>query len=240
MIKRMIEAVLGRVSSRFAHDVSKLMVQRMYAQELHPGILVRRRMQEEAADYVEEKMPRALFFAEREDLVKFAVAKASVRGLFMEFGVASGKSIRWIAQWSEATIHGFDSFEGLPEDWSGSSFGKSGFSRGGKLPSVPANVRLHQGWFDKSVPAFLATTPEDCAFLHVDCDLYSSTKTIFDLVGPRLRKGSVIVFDEYFNYPTWREHEYKAFQEFVSQRGIKYEYLGYARHQVVVMLTEVP
>ena len=68
MFKRMIEAVLGRVSSRFAHDVSKLMVQRMYAQELHPGILVRRRMQEEAADYVEEKMPRALFFAEREDL----------------------------------------------------------------------------------------------------------------------------------------------------------------------------
>lgn len=240
MIKRMLDAVVGRVSSRLANDVSRLIVQRTYAQELHPGILVRRRTQEEAADYILAKMPRALCFAERRDLMKFAVEKVSIPGLYLEFGVATGKSIRWIAQLTKATVHGFDSFDGLPEDWSGSSFGKGGFSQGGRMPDVPANVQLHAGWFDKTLPAFFAATPGDCAFLHVDCDLYSSTKTIFDVVGPRLRKGSVIVFDEYFNYPTWREHEYKAFLEFVSVRGIRYDYRAYARHQVVVILTEVP
>ena len=36
-----------------------------------------------------------------------------------------------------------------------------------------------------------------------------------------------IVFDEYFNYPNWQKHEFKAFQEFVAANGIKYEYIGY-------------
>ena len=44
----------------------------------------------------------------------------------------------------------------------------------------------------------------------------------------------MIVFDEYFNYPNWRNHEYKAWQEFVSEAGLDYEYLAFAHNQVVV------
>jgi len=64
--------------------------------------------------------------------------------------------------------------------------------------------------------------------IHVDCDIYSSTRTIFELLGQRMVTGSVIVFDEYFNYPGWRQHEYKAFQEFIAASGHHYRYLGYA------------
>jgi hypothetical protein len=60
----------------------------------------------------------------------------------------------------------------------------------------------------------------------MDCDLYDSAKIVFDLLGDRIAPGTIIVFDEYFNYPDWRLHEYKAFQEFVTRKGVKYEYIG--------------
>jgi hypothetical protein len=74
--------------------------------------------------------------------------------------------------------------------------------------------------------------------MHLDCDLYSSTKTVFDLQGDRIVSGTVIQFDEYFNYPGWRTHEYKAFHEFIYDRGLQYTYLGYtlAGFSVAVMI----
>jgi hypothetical protein len=74
----------------------------------------------------------------------------------------------------------------------------------------------------------------------VDCDLYSSTKTIFDHLGERLRPGSVIVFDEYFNYVGWREHEYRAFQECVHARSLRYRYVAYntREYNVAVQITD--
>jgi hypothetical protein len=49
----------------------------------------------------------------------------------------------------------------------------------------------------------------------------------------------VILFDEYFNYPNWEKHEFKAFQELVSERRMKYSYLAYARQQVVVRIDAI-
>ena len=77
------------------------------------------------------------------------------------------------------------------------------------------------------------------AFVHIDCDLYSSTKTIFDLLTDRLIPGTIIVFDEYFNYPNWENHEFKAFQELVAQRKLAYTYLAFARQQVTVRVDSI-
>jgi hypothetical protein len=136
-------------------------------------------------------------------------------------------------------LHGFDSFQGLPERWSGFSLGSAAFNVNGRLPRVPANVRLHPGWFDASLPPWLAEHPGPVAFIHVDCDLYSSTRTAFELLADRMQVGTVILFDEYFNYPNWRNHEHRAFQEHVQKHGVTYEYLAYARQQVLVRLTGV-
>ena len=120
-------------------------------------------------------------------------------------------------------MHGFDSFEGLPEAWT-ATYQKGHFAQ--NLPEVRDNVELHVGWFDRSLPAFLAKHPGPISYLHVDCDLYSSSATIFGLLEDRIVPGTVIVFDEYFNYPTWREHEHKAFREFVDRRHVGFRYLG--------------
>ena len=72
----------------------------------------------------------------------------------------------------------------------------------------------------------------------MDCDLYSSTRTILEGLASQIVAGTVIQFDEYFNYPGWREHEFKAFHEFIAERGLSYEYLGYTREfSVAVRIT---
>jgi hypothetical protein len=53
-------------------------------------------------------------------------------------------------------------------------------------------------------------------------------------LSDRFDAGTVILFDEYFNYPGWERHEFKAWQEFVEEKSVEYEYLGYARQQVLV------
>jgi hypothetical protein len=125
-------------------------------------------------------------------------------------------------------VHGFDSFQGLPADWRGTKERKGKFDRQGRPPQVPGNVRLHVGWFDQTIAAFKAENGEKLALLHVDCDIYESAKIIFDNLGDRIASGTIIVFDEYLNYPGWRLHEFKAFQEFVGATGKKYEYIGFA------------
>ncbi len=136
--------------------------------------------------------------------------------------------LRWIARHTTRDVHGFDSFRGLPLDWSGTRETKGKFDRQGRLPKVPANARLHVGWFDRTLPGFLAATAETVALLHVDCDIYDSTRTVFDLLGGRIVSGTWIVFDEYFNYPGWRQHEFKAFQEWIAGGDRRYRYTGFS------------
>ncbi|MFN7139857.1 MAG: TylF/MycF/NovP-related O-methyltransferase [Limisphaerales bacterium] len=158
-------------------------------------------------------------------------------GLFLEFGVHEGRSINFISSVlpKEKLVHGFDSFEGLPGEWLFGR-GKGHFSLGGELPPVKENVRLHKGWFDQTLPEFLKKNPEPFAFVHIDCDLYSSTRDILNLAKDRFVPGTIIAFDEYFNYPGWEQHEYKAFQEFMAASKLKYEYIGCApRHYSVAV-----
>jgi hypothetical protein len=170
-------------------------------------------------------MADAPYFEKHPQLIKHVVGEASLPGLYLEFGVGRGKSIRWIGSHAQRTVHGFDSFEGIPEYWNGNPVGA--FAQA-KLPRVPANVTFEIGMFDQTIPRFLSEHSDPVSLLHVDCDLYSSTVTILDAFGPRLQPGAIVLFDEYYNFPRWQEHEFKAFQEYVSRTGVEYEYIGYS------------
>ena len=72
--------------------------------------------------------------------------------------------------------------------------------------------------------------------LHLDADLYSSTQTVLDVFGSQIVPGTIILFNEYWNHPTWKKHEYRAWQEHCKIYGVKYEYIGYASdHQEVAV-----
>ncbi|NQW00562.1 MAG: class I SAM-dependent methyltransferase [Rhodospirillales bacterium] len=204
--------------------------------DLHPQRILLEQAQEEAAAYAQAKMKSAIILKTRDEVLAFALRQVETSGLVLEFGVANGDSIRLIADKMAQKIHGFDSFEGLPENWAGRHEGKGHYSTGGRLPVVPANVVLYKGWFEHTLPEFLQNNGEPVAFLHVDCDLYSSTKTAFAQLASRIVPGTIIVFDEYFNFVSWRDHEYKAFQEFVSAHNVTYSYLCWGYQQVVVRI----
>ena len=190
------------------------------------------------AEYVIRKMPTARVFEKSSDGLDYALGEVKWDGLFLEFGVFKGQSINFIAERVSQQVHGFDSFRGLPESWH-TGYAKGAFAMPeGWRPKVRDNVRLHAGLFDDTLRAFVEEHPEDVCFIHIDSDLYSSAKTIFSYLGDRMKSGTIIVFDEYFNYPNWQENEYKAFQEFILEKGLDYEYLGYTVDytQVVVRI----
>ena len=195
--------------------------------------------------------PERCLFATRFELYdhlnRSVLSNAAIE--YLEFGVYRGASIR---RWAEINTHedsrfiGFDTFEGLPETWE--HFLETShaglYDTGGEAPRIDdPRVRFVKGLFQATLPGFLLSRTGDPGqlVLHLDADLYSSTKTVFDLLGDRVVPGTVIQFDEYFNYPGWQQGEYKAFQEFVESRGVEFEYVGYCErsYQVSVRILRV-
>jgi Macrocin-O-methyltransferase (TylF) len=194
------------------------------------------------AEFIEDQMPLAKAMDSWDELMDLALSYSNrvEGGLFCEFGVYSGNSINKIAKRVKSCVHGFDSFKGIPEAWR-DGFGKSHFQLSdGVLPKCEPNVKLIIGQFKDSLPGFMRATVGPAAFLHIDCDLYSSTKTVLESFADRIVPGTVIVFDEYFNYPGWKNHEHRAWSEFATVQSVKYEYLCYNRfhEQVALVVTE--
>lgn len=191
----------------------------------------------DSAAFVLEHMPNASVFWHPHDTLRFALGLIKGPGLALEFGVATGTTLKIIADAVSAdrAVVGFDSFRGLPEAW------RSGFPVGEfaqtDIPTIDG-AEIVVGLFSDELPMFLARNEEQVAFLHVDCDLYSSSKTVLDLLGDRLARDAVLVFDEFFNYPGWRQHEFLAWTQFVERTGRAFEYLGFTgnNEQVVVRL----
>jgi len=184
----------------------------------------------ESMDYVMKNMKNAICFRrlEKYTTLNHGITNISVDGDVLEFGVFKGSTTRFIAKkLKNKTIHGFDSFVGLPSDWSGSQYTKEDFLVNGKIPKLPKNVKIWNGWFNDTLPKYLESTNNKISFLHIDCDIYESTKTVFDNLKGRIVKGTIICFDEYMNYNQWQQHEFKAFQEYVKENNIKYEYLSF-------------
>jgi Flp pilus assembly protein TadD len=172
-----------------------------------------------------KQRPSTRYHGDTFETLKFGLDQARVDGMVLEFGVRFGNSINFIAKNVDRAVHGFDSFQGLPEAWERHLAGT--YTTGGRLPEVAPNVRLHVGLFADTLPGFLAENAEPVRLMNVDCDLYSSTKTIFDSLADRIVSGTIIVFDEYLINPTWRQDEFRAFQETVETHSWNYEYLAF-------------
>ncbi|MBD3763413.1 MAG: class I SAM-dependent methyltransferase [Rhodobacterales bacterium] len=170
-----------------------------------------------------DHMVRAMLFPRKGALRRWALAQAlqpaPAPGLYAEFGVWRGNGVNLFAR--ELAPHGlriwgFDSFEGLEEDWTGQRRGreKGGFSLQGELPAVEANVDLVKGWVQDTVPGWLADhAGQPVRFAHLDLDTYTPTAFVLRAIEPRLVPGSVLLFDELYGYPGWRLHEYRALTE---------------------------
>jgi len=146
------------------------------------------------------------------------------KALYLEFGVYEGYTLRrWatLLQHPESRFFGFDSFEGLPEDWDALR-PQGTFNVQGTIPTYDdPRVSLCRGWFSDTLPHF--TFPQhDRLVLHMDADLYSSTKFVLDTLSTRISSGTLIIFDQLCD----RMHELRAWDEFTQKSKRRFRFAG--------------
>tara|TARA_Y100001935_G_C17236438_1_gene473258 strand:- start:328 stop:1071 length:744 start_codon:yes stop_codon:yes gene_type:complete len=142
--------------------------------------------------------------------------------IYMEFGVFSGKSINFFSKRIDKNIYGFDSFQGLKEDWLGTSVIKGTFDLKKKIPKLNSNVVPISGWIQDTLPPFLNEKNPKINFIHMDVDTYESSKFILEKIKPNLVKGAIILFDELYNFEGWDVGEYKALTEVFKEGEYKF------------------
>lgn len=164
-----------------------------------------------------------------------ALNLVSKPGLALEFGVCNGNSLRQIvaAMPRGSRVIGFDSFDGLPENW------REGFPAGmfrTTPPEVPG-AELVVGLYADTLPNW-APDEDDAPIrlVHIDCDLYSSTRDVLQHLGSHLEPGCLIVFDEFHGYPGHEDHEAKAWAEWVEENGADWSVLAEGPEQVLIQL----
>lgn len=196
-----------------------------------------RRTAAETWDFVDELGKPAFVLDQFEVIESKREEITSTPGHILDLGVYKGASTRALARiFPEHPIHGFDSFEGLPDDWSHVLSGAFG-DVGGESPDVPANVSLYKGWFDQTLgPWAKEHGDQPIMLMRVDCDIYSSTRTIFDELGHLIGSGTWVLFDELIGYRGWQDHEYRAFREFLERKPFEVEWVAHGLTYVLVRL----
>ena len=146
----------------------------------------------------------------------------TLQGHWCEFGVRAGRSLKWlIKEYPTQIIHAFDSWQGLPEEWDHGTGTVADMSC--DPPTVPDHIQLHKGWFKDTLPAWKQNHIGPIAFLHMDADIYSSTKEVLTSLNDQIVPNTIITFDEFCNFrlsgkmSKWQEHEFKALVEWLDE-----------------------
>lgn len=147
---------------------------------------------------------------------------------YLEFGVAGGESLNWWIQANNNTqskFYGFDTFEGLPEDWG--IFFKKGDMSYTETKIQDTRVELIKGLFQDTLFQFIQDNSQVLnssarKIIHMDADLYSSTLFVLSQLYPYLKSGDIILFDE-FNVAL---HEFRAYKDFTESFYVELIPLG--------------
>lgn len=181
-------------------------------------------------------LEEAVWRSDKHSCLQFALLKSTPGGFIAEFGVGKAATLNFLADMTDETVHGFDSFQGLPQDWR-PGFGAKTF-RVDDLRELrfAFNTRIWPGLFSETLPVFLDQVRAPARFIHIDCDLYQSTSQVLTALESRIVRGTVVQFDELWNYPGWEDHEYRALREFCKDTGKSFRFLSRTPgEQVAVM-----
>ncbi len=161
--------------------------------------------------------------------------------LVLDLGVWLGWSTRLISDACGRTVYGFDTFEGLVEDWqiddqmvikrgtfslseplAQRSMRDTGVSLHDGLPAaLGRQVQFIRGSTYETLVPFLADRPAvPIRLFHMDLDTYESCLHALEICKDRFIEGSILVFDEYLV----TNAEMRAFFEFQSQYELEWRY----------------
>lgn len=174
-------------------------------------------------------------YNKRYEMYKWVIEKESLHCAinYFEFGVANGYSFDWFMSQNthvDSRFYGFDTFDGLPEDWG--PFKKGYFSTNNEMPVLKdERGRFLKGLFQQTLPAFLTNFDnKNRNVIMMDADLWSATLFALTSLAAFLKKGDIIFFDE-FVVPT---HEFKAFLDFTQSYYINLQLIAAANNYYFV------
>ncbi len=170
-------------------------------------------------------------YKKRYPLYQWVIINEALTGTinYLEFGVAGGESFRWFMEKNtdaSSRFYGFDTFDGLPEDWG--PFKKGAFTNNNVLPEIiDSRGKFFQGLFQQTLPGFLKSFDNSRRnVIMLDADLWSATLYTLATMAPYLKSGDIIFFDE-FVVPT---HEFKAFTDFVESHYLNLQLIATANN----------
>jgi predicted O-methyltransferase YrrM len=202
-----------------------------------------------SAEFVNEELlsPDTLVFSTKQALREHFFSSeilAQRPGLVLDFGVATGDSTIMLGDAllniQSRSVVGFDAFLGIRDAWSKLDRPPGSMNLGGVVPARLANhekIELRVGWVEDTLPVFLKERPEQVGLVHLDMDVFPPTKFVVEALRSRLRRGSLVVFDDYFGFIGWQNHSHRAFSESfnlssfrcvgVSLSNVAFEYRGH-------------
>ena len=174
-------------------------------------------------------------YNKRYELYEHVMTSESLRGPinYLEFGVAGGVSFKWWLSHNtnvDSKFYGFDTFDGLPEDFG--PYKKGTFSSNFQIPVInDTRGQFYSGLFQQTLPTFLKNFDnKNPTVLMLDADLYSATLFTLASFAPFLKKGDIILFDE-FVVPT---HEFMAYENFIKAWYFELELIAAANNYYFV------
>ena len=209
----------------------KASIHKVFPFLIRPALLISNtlKLSKWIGEHVNERNKNAIKFAHREDHYAH-IYNAEVHNkeiCYLEFGVFKGDSINWWIKENtnpNSSFYGFDTFEGLPEKW-------GNYTKGDFYSNIPnivdERLKFIKGLFQDTLHGFLKEVKlNKLLIIHLDADLFSSTLFVLTSLAPFLKKGDVILFDE-FNVPN---DEFSAFEIFCRSYYINYELLSATRN----------
>jgi len=148
--------------------------------------------------------------------------------LYLELGVFTGCTFSVIRNCvpQHITMYGFDTFEGLPEDWmiddTNILYAKGRFQVE-HIPNDTPNSKFIKGRIEDTLDDFLKEQDKKVGFVHLDMDLYSGTYYALNKLRPYLVPGTVLAFDDFYDLPGWQNHSFKALLDFANETNTGFE-----------------
>lgn len=190
-------------------------------------------------NYFKKYFKSSILLKNANDIRDYSIKRAKEQDIsnkfyYIEFGVYDGTSINFFSK-HVSNIYGFDSFDGLREDWTGNfGFAKGHFDLKSKLPKVNKNVTLIKGLVQDTLDDFIHKDLQ-INFIHMDLDTYESSLFVLKKIKPYLCKNSIILFDQLHNFEGWDTGEFKALKEVFKDD--EYKFIAFSmEHQASIIV----
>jgi len=194
----------------------------------------------ETVNEFQKKFKSSLLFDNKSKIREYAIKTSLINDndheyYYLEFGVFEGNTANYFSKFVNR-LYCFDSFEGLSEDWAGTSDSKNTFNLNKKVPDLNSNIEPVVGWVEDTLDDFLKKHNPKINFVHMDMDTYSPTKFTLNKIKPYLVKNAIILFDQLYNYNGWENGEYKALTEIFKESEFEYKSFNLLGCQTVIKI----